>query len=57
MEKHERRCYRNPNRMCDFCSNTGVGFMQEDYGMGVVEVEVECSYCAKYNDWNKENPI
>ena len=23
MEKHEKRCYRNPDRFCDYCENRG----------------------------------
>lgn len=42
---HEKRCFRNPNRFCDNCNNTGE-----------VEICVEgmcgttpCEYCAKFD--------
>ena len=37
MEKHEKRCFRNPNRFCDACGNTGK------------VVEVDCTYCSKFD--------
>lgn len=43
--KHEKRCYRNPNRFCDFCENTGRVSSGNDEG-----VEDLCPYCAKFNE-------
>lgn len=43
MEKHERRCFRNPNRYCDSCENKGY------YLVGVEHMTYEepCIYCSK----------
>lgn len=43
--KHESRCFRNPNRFCDNCKNTGV----QEYDEGDFTVEVACHYCAKFD--------
>lgn len=51
MEKHERRCYRNPNRFCDHCENLGFtseSLFDDDTGGGKIE-QVPCEYCAKFN--------
>lgn len=50
MEVHERRCFRNPNRYCDKCENTGKVKEWQDGPHGdMVEVEVPCEYCAKFD--------
>lgn len=46
MEKHERRCYRNPNRYCDFCEN--VGFTEEDHGSIGIQKH-PCHYCSQFD--------
>lgn len=43
MEKHERRCFRNPNRFCDYCENKGYTTEQED----IYTFKQTCPYCAK----------
>lgn len=41
---HEKRCYRNPNRFCDACDNTGkVDSGHEGY-------LIDCDYCSKFNE-------
>lgn len=54
MEKHERRCYRNPNRFCDGCQNTGKMKFEEYQGDYEVWVEGDCTYCAKFNQQMKD---
>lgn len=50
IEKHEKRCFRNPNRFCDNCKNEGVVETFEDGGNDeFVRVEVPCRYCAKFD--------
>lgn len=50
MEKHERRCFRNPNRFCDYCENKG---FTHDWlaGDGINEPayykDTPCLYCSK----------
>lgn len=39
MERHEKQCYYNPDRMCEWCGNVGY------WGNGYDEPEVECEYC------------
>lgn len=50
MEKHEKRCFRNPNRFCDYCQNKG--FTHEHIvGDGINEEafyqDVPCPFCSK----------
>jgi len=56
IEKHERRCFRNPDRFCDNCENKG--FIVEDYDNipGALRAEVPCHYCAQ-RDLEKEKEI
>jgi len=61
MEKHEPSCYLNPKRMCQSCNNTGKTYEDFDnsYG-GLTQVQMDCRYCAKYNEIQleiKENSI
>lgn len=51
MEKHEKRCYLNPNRFCDACENTGIATVERAYPpyYGVEYEEVECTFCKKYD--------
>jgi len=46
VEIHEKRCYRNPNRFCDFCKNDGYTMEWVDE---VGDVKVDCPYCAKFD--------
>lgn len=49
MEKHERRCFRNPNRFCDTCKNTGE--VEEEFDNGyeyhTTTIKVPCHFCSK----------
>ena len=45
---HEPNCYRNPNRMCFTCNNTG----KYEYDAGddnSTIVEATCPYCEKFD--------
>jgi hypothetical protein len=49
MELHEKRCFRNPNRFCDYCENKG--FTHEHIvGDGINEEayyqDIPCPYCS-----------
>jgi hypothetical protein len=44
MRLHEKRCYRNPNRFCDFCDNKGV--LVDYIDEGLVQ-ETPCPFCEK----------
>ena len=47
---HEKRCYRNPARFCDYCKNKG--YTDESVG-GDGELsmweKVDCPYCSKFS--------
>lgn len=45
IEKHEKRCFRNPNRFCDYCNNKGKIHVVEN-GYGYHE---NCPYCSKFD--------
>lgn len=45
MTLHEKRCFRNPNRFCDFCENNG-HTTEEENGC---RYEVPCPYCSRRN--------
>lgn len=45
IEVHEKRCFRNPNRFCDNCNNTGEVEVMEN-GMTYKE---KCVYCARFD--------
>ena len=48
MTAHERRCWANPNRICDLCGNTGI--MEHDgMGDGSGIYEEPCFYCKQFN--------
>ncbi len=50
VEKHEKRCFRNPNRFCDTCQNTGKTHqMVQVSEFGVDRQEIDCPYCSKFN--------
>lgn len=44
---HEKRCFRNPNRFCDYCENKG--FTTEYYEDAYASVKTDCPYCSKFN--------
>ena len=44
---HETICWRNPNRHCGFCNDTG--FYDEDYGTEFPSVSIACPYCSLYD--------
>lgn len=46
MERHERLCWKNPNRWCDTCGNTGRATVEYDYGM---KEAVECWFCKQFD--------
>lgn len=43
MTKHERRCFRNPNRYCDHCENKGYTDEKE----GIYTYKAPCQYCSQ----------
>lgn len=48
MNFHEPMCYRNPNRVCSFCQNTGkveVAYGDEHDTRGIED----CSACSKFD--------
>lgn len=54
MELHEKRCFRNPNRFCEFCDNKGVytetyGDLVYDGDGGLRDDNVKCPYCSRFN--------
>ena len=55
MEDHEAVCYRNPNRTCYVCSETGIELYPVlGANMGVTEGERTCTACeAAYNAGGK----
>ncbi len=50
MLRHEIQCYRNPNRVCQACNNTGslprAGYWSEDEE----EYDNHCPYCKKFDE-------
>lgn len=53
MERHERICWKNPNRYCDACQNTGK--MREEYDYGAF-IETDCWACSQF-DLAKADPF
>lgn len=52
VEIHEGRCYKNPNRFCDYCNNKGYtvechGDLIEEGDCGLSE-NIVCPYCEKF---------
>ena len=45
IELHERRCFRNPNRFCDFCENKGYTMETENY----TDFKQDCHYCSRFD--------
>ena len=55
MTKHEKICYKNPNRYCETCKNTG--FM-EDYYPEIGTDRYPCIFCSKMeHPVDKEKPL
>ena len=52
MVKHERRCYRNPNRECDACDGDGIIDTGCD-GYTDGPKFADCPYCAIAKEINK----
>ncbi len=48
--KHELRCFKNPNRLCDACQNTGT----IPYNEVMRTPERDCEYCERYQQFLKE---
>ena len=48
---HEKRCYRNPNRFCDNCDNSGFTFVEPEYldGFRTEKIKEPCYYCSKFD--------
>ena len=46
MEKHERRCFRNPDRYCEECQNLGFISVEIDE-MGTHQQP--CEYCSRFD--------
>lgn len=61
MERHEKVCFRNPNRYCELCENKG--FTVEWENAGEIRIEIPCPYCSKFSaekkaaieKWEQEN--
>ncbi len=48
MERHERRCFRNPDRYCDFCENQG--FTWETVLENYPDAKMDCPYCGRRDE-------
>jgi len=47
MELHEKRCFRNPNRYCDYCENKG--YTNETPDLQFAPLKIDCPYCKKFD--------
>ena len=45
MELHEKICFKNPDRYCDFCQNRG--YVMEPFDVPECAVRVPCCFCSK----------
>ena len=45
MELHEKRCFRNPNRFCDYCQNKGY----TEYNEQGYILKDPCPYCGSFD--------
>ena len=45
MERHEKICYRNPDRFCELCQNTG----EVDEGIEHYSNMQPCHWCSKFD--------
>ena len=59
MERHERICYYNPNRVCEKCSNEGSYevLRGNDDGSSTWMQEVECEACKLHDDIKKHTTL
>lgn len=49
MEWHEKMCFRNPDRYCDYCDNRGHTLDTDaEYGE-VTTREIPCPHCVKFD--------
>lgn len=46
---HEKRCFRNPDRFCDYCDNRG--YTMEILLDGYPEQKQDCPYCKGFNKY------
>jgi len=47
IERHEKICFRNPGRFCDYCGNEGVTTeFDENTNTNYL---LDCPYCASFN--------
>lgn len=44
---HEKRCFRNPNRYCDYCDNKG--FTEEYDENAHASIKFDCPYCSSFD--------
>lgn len=49
MLKHEMRCFKNPNRFCDFCQN--IRYTQVYDVENGSTADFDCQYCEKYKEY------
>jgi len=47
IERHEKRCFRNPNRFCDYCDNKG--YIMETVLEGYAPAKQDCPYCSRFD--------
>lgn len=45
MELHEKRCFRNPNRFCDYCENKGFTEEYEEHYL----LKQNCPFCSRFD--------
>jgi hypothetical protein len=45
IEIHEKRCFRNPNRFCDYCQNEGYTNETEND----LNYKLPCPYCERFD--------
>ena len=46
IERHEKICYKNPDRFCPTCQNTGLLPQEYEPGIGWYP-QYPCPYCSK----------
>jgi hypothetical protein len=59
MRRHERICFRNPNRTCDICGGKGVytevyGDLVEEGDGGLRDDNAKCPFCWEFLFGKKE---